>query len=607
MVEPKNQKFLKAALATEIIGVTGEELFRFTEDELALEAWFDKFANYHRLWLDHGFMRMFKDLLYRENLLTRLMAYPDGERRITNILHLAEVLHQAAVEQKLGMTGLLKWLSEQRMTNVAPVEAHQLRLESDENAVKLVTMHMSKGLEYPVVFCPFTWSGSFIRNPDTLKFHDEANDRAFTLDLGSESMDEHKVFAQKEELAENLRLLYVAVTRAKHRCYLVWGRFNEAETSAPAYLFHQPKILNTEDVVGSIKEHFKTLDDAQIRNKLRQVEADSGGVVELAELPKPEGVSYQTSHVAEEKLTCRDFSAKIDASERISSYSSLIARLPHGEEQADYDALLAQDTTEVVPEEAKDLETYSDILAFPRGAKTGIFMHHLFQNLDFTESSSTGLEEFISTKLQEFGFEAEWLPAVRNMVDKVLTVPLGLRGRSFSLSQISRKDRLNELEFYFPLKTISPGVLKSIFAQYAGVELAADFPTRIERLNFVRFKGFMKGFIDLVFQKDGRYYIVDWKSNYFGNELKKYDQKALAQAMAEHYYILQYHLYVVALNQYLKVRLPNYRYQGHFGGVFYIFLRGVDPSLDSGYGVYRARPSEGMIEELSGKLLAQQE
>jgi len=156
--EPNNDGLLKAALTTDMMGVKGETLDDLIQDEAGWEEWLVKFRHYHDLWGNHGFIQMFRHLLVQEKVFTRLMPLPDGERRNTNLLHLAEVLHQTSIERRLCIAGLLKWLSEQRDSSTPRLDEHQLRLESDENAVKLVTIHKSKGLEYPVVFCPFGWT-----------------------------------------------------------------------------------------------------------------------------------------------------------------------------------------------------------------------------------------------------------------------------------------------------------------------------------------------------------------------------------------------------------------------------------------------------------------
>ena len=193
------------------------------------------------------------------------------------------------------------------------------------------------------------------------------------------------------------------------------------------------------------------------------------------------------------------------------------------------------------------------------------------------------------------------------MIQKVLSAPLDPERSDFTLSRIGSQDRLNELEFYFPLKSISPKTLRGIFTKYADPGLSLDFPERIERLEFAPVRGFMKGFMDMAFQFENRFYLVDWKSNFLGNRVEDYNQGALAAAMRDELYLLQYHLYTVALNQYLQLRLPGYDYETHFGCVYYIFLRGVAPEKGAEFGIYRARPSGECIEELTKNLIGQGE
>lgn len=224
--------------------------------------------------------------------------------------------------------------------------------------------------------------------------------------------------------------------------------------------------------------------------------------------------------------------------------------------------------------------------------------------MDFSPGALSGTKELVGDKLAEYGFDPVWQETICQMVQKVLTVPLDPEIRGISLSRIRNEDRVNELAFYFPLKFISPRSLKTLFSKYGGRNFPGDFPERIERLDFLAVKGMMKGFIDLIFQFDGRYYLVDWKSNFLGSRIDDYDQEALNAAMLEGpYYILQYHLYTVALNQYLRLRQPGYHYDTHFGGVYYVFLRGVDPDRGPDYGIFRDRPSTELIEALCANLI----
>ena len=619
--EPNNAGLLKAALTTDMMGVKGEELDDLIQEEAGWEKWLVKFRHYHDLWGNHGFIQMFRHLLVQEKILTRLMPLPDGERRNTNLLHLAEVLHQTSIERRLCMAGLLKWLSEQRDPSTPRLDEHQLRLESDENAVKLATVHKSKGLEYPVVFCPFGWAGSKIKkNNNPFTFHDSLNHMRLTLDLGSPAMDENRILAEKEELAENLRLLYVALTRARSRCYFVWGRFRDAETSAPAYLFHQQGSWKGENVVHSAEERLKSLSDEDMRAELKILVDASDGIIRLSEMPTETREKYSPLPDKKVVLSSRTFSGNIDRQWHISSFTSLVSGQQYGAELADHDAINPparhrHDLRDL--KEAGGPHTYSQkdfeesiieegpsgIFSFPRGTKAGTCLHDIFEHLDFVQKDTSVIKKLVSNKLIEYGFELIWQETLYDMIRKVLSVPLEPERSDFTLSHIRSQDRINELGFYFPLKSISTKKLNNIFAKYAGPELSKDFPERIERLDFTPVRGFMRGFIDMVFQFQGQFYLIDWKSNLLGSGLEYYDQTGLAKAMKDELYSIQCHIYTVALNQYLRLRLPCYTYETHFGGAYYIFLRGVDPNKGTEFGIYRERPSGKFINKLCTNLI----
>jgi len=601
VVTPHNPNSLKSALTTDMIGLTGEDLDALLTDEKGWEGWIVKFKEYHDLWNRQGFIRMFRTLLLLEDVLPRHMSFSDGERRNTNLLHLGEVLHQVSVEKNLSMEGLAQWLSQQRDPETPRLEEHQLRLESDENAVKLVTVHKSKGLEYPIVFCPFTWDGSRMRDGNApFTFHNEAEQNRLTLDLGSEDMKKNRSLAEKELLAENLRLLYVALTRARSRCYLVWGRFNQAETSAPAYLFHGPISPNRKDVVDATAKRCALLSEQDMLVELNRLSQKSAGSVSVTEMPLNGGKPHVLSaHEKNVSLSCLQFSAKIDKQWRISSFSSLIYGLSHGEEIPDRDEADTLEVSDRVTLEESDTgEKHRDIFSFPKGAHAGTFMHDLLEHLDFEEKNPVRVKALVADKLKEYGFEDLWQETLCRMIQKLIEAPLGPEREGLTLSCIGNQDRLNELEFYFPLKTISPERLQKIFQSRPRAHIPPSFPVTVSRLQFAPTRGFMKGFMDLVFRFKGRFYLVDWKSNHLGDRLEDYASQSLSPVMEREFYILQYHLYTLALDLYLGTRLPGYRYEDHFGGVFYIFLRGVEPEKGTDYGIYRDLPSPVLIEEL---------
>ena len=603
--EPANERLFKSALVTDIMGVSGEEIDSMDEKTFWRETRFANFMEYFQLWNRRGFIRMFRLFMTREKVRKRLLLFPDGERRLTNLLHLAEIFHRQSIEKKLGIRGLLKWLSEQKDPTSPRLEEHQLRLESDENAVKIVTIHKSKGLEYRIVFCPFGWEGSLIKN-DEIIFHDNNEDQKMTLDLNSGKNSGNVVLAQNELLAENLRLLYVALTRAKERCYLVWGRIRTAETSAISYLFHCKDAAGKDNIAASLKETFTAKKDNEILDDLTNLVKNSKGSIELALLPLENHGKHKPRIKKEEKLVCRKFSGKIDAGWKISSFSSLVSRQASNRELSNpetyWDTYWRSQNS--LPDQP-DQYGKTDIFSFPKGTRAGTFFHDIFEHLDFASNNQDFPDhqnKLVESKLKAYGFDLKWQDTVCNMTNKVLSVPLSEDRSDLILSSIQWKDRINEMEFYFPLKRVTPQKLKRIFADYGGIDIPSGFSNRLENLTFSPAEGFMKGYIDMIFHSSGSFYLVDWKSNFLGANIKEYNKNSLDKTMKDDFYILQYHIYTLALHQYLRIHMPGYRYEKDFGGIFYIFIRGVEPDRGPEFGIYKDIPDPDLINEL-GKLL----
>jgi exodeoxyribonuclease V beta subunit len=612
VADPSDLSKLKAAMATNILGMQAEDLISGDLGSGGWETRMARFAEYRRLWDRFGFIRMFRQFMAKEHVKGRLLGLPDGDRKLTNFLHLAEILHQHFSETNAGVTGLLKWLAEQRDPRTPRLEEHLLRLESDEKAVKIVTIHKSKGLEYPIVFCPFGWEGSQVRGTE-FTFHDIDDDRRLTLDLGSESTDRHLALAQKELLSENLRLLYVALTRAERLCYLAWGRISTAETSSLAYLLHcdeKSQIASpAEDLTRYVREQFTAKKDAEFLQDLNRLADRSQNSIRIEPLPAAtvSEAGYTLPKETEAPLCCRQFNGKIDHSWKISSYSSLVSAGAPDVDMPDRDVLLKSSAPPVMvsPEEA-EIERRPDdnsIFSFPKGARAGIFFHDLLEHHDFAAETAADLERLVAAKLQQYGFDQKWQPAVVRIISNVLSTALRPDAPPMKLCSVRMKDRINEMEFYFPLNSVSSRNLAAVFRRYGRREIRTNFPEQIEKLDFSPSRGFMKGYIDLIFQHQQRFYLVDWKSNYLGSSRESYDQLSLLQVMKTEYYLLQYHLYTLALHHYLSRRMPDYRYEKHLGGIFYIFIRGVDPDGGPEYGIYFDLPDLGLIDALGRALI----
>jgi exodeoxyribonuclease V beta subunit len=245
------------------------------------------------------------------------------------------------------------------------------------------------------------------------------------------------------------------------------------------------------------------------------------------------------------------------------------------------------------------------IASLPRGARVGSCLHLIFERLDFTLRDRSQLEALVESALFEYGIAREWVSVVATLVGRVLLTPLQQDG--LRLAQVPLKQRLTELAFYYPVVELAPEGLQQILASY-GMSTGL-LEEQSESLGGNGVRGYLKGFIDLVFESQGRFYLVDYKSNWLGEGPAAYRTERLAEVMVREAYCTQYLLYTVALHRYLQLRLPDYDYERHFGGVFYLFLRGMDPALGSEYGVFRERPPWALVNALndyfaSGALLS---
>jgi exodeoxyribonuclease V beta subunit len=579
LADGADEGLIRGAAASRLLGYRVSDLEALNPDETAWEALVDRFQGYRERWRERGFMSALQDLIHREEVAARLLAWPDGERRLTNLLQLAELL-QVAEEEHPGPDALRRWLADRRAESPTGDESSQLRLESDEDLVHIVTMHRSKGLEFPIVLLPFPWSVGR-PHPGPVLFHDPERLTA-CLDLGSAELSTHRRLAEREELAQMLRLFYVAVTRAKHLCCLCWGLINRAEDSALAWLLH-PDVAAPEPA-----SRMKALDDAGLRADLEAFADDArahGGGVLIQDLNRAGPRLSPPRAGRTEGLSAAVMARRISRDWRVASYSWLA----NGAEsdRPDYD----QQIDEPSPQPAQpETEAVDEVFDFPRGTRAGHFLHAFFERLDFEAATGEDMRETAIELLGRYGLETRWESVVSRLGERVLETPLNAAG--LRLRSIGRRHRLDELEFHFPLAALGPADLQGALAPFPPYRDAAH------GLAFDGVRGLMKGFIDLVFREGGRWYVVDYKSNHLGNRLADYSPAGLRHAMRRHRYDLQYLIYTLALHRYLRLRQPRYGYDTHFGGVYYLFLRGMRPRHGPAFGVYADRPDKGAVEAL---------
>lgn len=590
VAEPHNEALIREALLTRTMGLTANDVSRYLKssgEDPEWEEWLLRFKDMQSVAISGGIVAVASRLLGICGVKARLLSRLGGERILTNILHCSELLHQVEQENGKSLSGLIAWL-ERKIASPGNDDAALLRLETDENAVMIATIHASKGLQYPVVFVPFAWDAPSGK-PERALFHNDDGD--LTLDLAES--DDNLDRTAAERLAEAARLLYVALTRAEFRCYCIWGAINGAVDSPLFQMLHSKYELN-----GG--KGFYALSDQQIQDKIQLLSEEGktgifAGIMPVDTVAPP----YKTSVSDALTYASRTLDRPVIDDWNVASFSSITSRTGHIFEPHDHDRVTIE--SEAPQPEEELMSGKLTIFDFPRGAKAGICLHEIFEQLDFQQTNPEYITTSVLTSLTANNFDEQWLPAVMEMLKHVTCIPIVPDVPDFSLSQLKKGDWLTEMEFYLPVRQLAPKLLQSLFEETLDMDSLGDYHELLKHLSFRQSRGMMQGFIDLLFTYKDRYYILDWKSNHLGMKRSDYDLEKMNKSMCQSGYILQYHLYTLALDRLLKLRLPEYSYERDFGGVIYLYLRGISKD-DAANGVYFARPKSEFIRR-AGELM----
>ena len=627
LAEPGHRTLCRTALASRMLGQKAHDLAELDHHVELLEKWTARLRVWGQLWRERGVASALESLATEVNLTARTLSDRDGERRMTNFRHLLELLHEAETSEHLGVAGLLRWLDgaiSDPTAHAMAAEARQLRLESDADSVTLTTAHKSKGLEYNIVFLPTVAQGDFRFADEAFRFYDEQEAGSLFEMRGDKTRGASQEIHDREGHQESLRLGYVALTRAKHHVVVLCGEVKKF--SAIAYWLHEAAVAAG---VDGLSEHLKKLKPHQRQADLAAVAALSQGALQIAPLSMTPAACYERDFgdvviqappdlpVLAERERTSSFSAMTRTSHRGLSRA---AREGHDVDEMTHDEELLRQGRLPAPTFTRSL-----LADFPRGARPGDALHAMFEFSPFAEGSPEQRAEVVERELAKRGFgEAEILvakPALEEILQASF-VPTGST-QVFSLAALGSRVRRPEMEFSLPVGSHDSRLSTARLARVLGfiepdpqapadfrppAELGDDagfltdaYVESVSRLDFAAWSGFLRGFIDLVYEWEGRLYVVDYKSNYLGEYYEEYTREALQGAMEEHHYILQALLYSVAIHRYGESRIPDYDFDSHFGGVQYLFLRGMH-SAARGNGVYDFRPSRALVERLSNLL-----
>jgi exodeoxyribonuclease V beta subunit len=620
---PSSTNAVRAAALTSFLGWTAEQVATAGD-----EAWEDVHARLHR-WAGvlrrRGVAALFETISQRERLAARLLARAQGERVLTDLRHLAQLLHRVVTVEQLGLTALVAWLHTRMddVTDETDAEERSRRLESDADAVQVLTIYRSKGLEFPVVYLPYLWHPGYVDENDPPVFHDAANGDARTIDVSGDPASDAIPAQLREVRGEELRLAYVALTRARHQAVVWWtATWASRESSLGRLLFARDEATGrvatsmqypVEDAVAVAA--FADL-AARAPVSLEEVEGGPVPVWAGAATTAPTG-----------GLDARRFERDLDPRWRRTSYSSITEAAHEVRVASEPEAALVTDEGLAVVSMPGPAAADSALRAIGlplggmrAGADVGTFVHGMFERADFAAADldaelAAAYRDETARELVHLGDPAEVLAGLRAAIE----TPLGPLVGGLRLRDLGRRDRVDELSFELPLVggDDPTGVLTvTAIGDLLDAHLAAGDPLRpyAERLRdpvlAAELRGYLTGSLDLTLRTpDGRYAVVDYKTNRLGRSDEEltawhYRPEAVIDAMFGAHYPLQALLYTVALHRYLRWRLAGYAPERHLAGVLYLFVRGMIGAATpvvggQPCGVFSWAPPPALVEALS--------
>lgn len=567
------------AIATALFGLNAADIHQIQQNEADWQRWADSFAQYQQTWQRQGILAMLHQILLEQGISERLLSQVTGERDLTDFLHLAEILQQAATLHE-SEAASLSWF-EKQIQGEGRQEA-QIRLESERQLVKIVSIHKSKGLEYDLVWLPFLAVPSKTPTAGDMNIYYSKERHETLWDIENRNLKA----LYEETFAEELRLLYVALTRAKYQMAFALPAQFDKKWNALHYVLSQGEI--GKEIALSATKDTETLLQA-FKEKMRNN-------VEICTKPNLEAFPALSINTKNDELKAAEFTGNIEQDWRITSFTSIeqAHRRQHyftesaGKKHAVFDDAKDYDSQNSIEISTALLnENESSILDLPRGKQVGTVLHRHFENCYFSDLANT---EEIDKLRQSLQLDETFTEPLQNWLQQISHTPLS-NEIGIALADLANKDCIKEMPFYLAIR-------EHFDVDAFNRALKAHHHLPSEPLQFEQIQGMVRGSIDLVFRHNGKYYLADYKSNFLGSTLTDYNQEALKKEMLHSHYDWQYLIYTLALHRYLQSVVPDYDYARDFGGVFYLFLRGMNGEPQS--GVFYDRPSVELITELDG-------
>ena len=581
VASPRQTGWVRAAVGSRLWALDLHEVLATAEDEAQWEQLLEQFHQWHSLWQQHGVLPMLHQWLHSQHVAQRMLAQPDGERRLSNLLHLGELLQHA--EQSLqGEHALVRYLGEQIQSQHHDSDAQQARLETDALCVKVITYHKSKGLQYPLVFVPFAGAFAVEKKAKTNFAHEDKSDE------GEDDSD-----AEATSVEEDMRLLYVALTRAQRGLWMGVAETKNDLSKATA---------KTELKRSALSLLLKREARGDLSNQLHSLWGTCAHI-QVAALPELQHISYQAPAAISAPKDALTPTRTHHSLWWTASFSAITRGLVSESKRDEAVADAITDATSdaqpyAVTTPAAEPENISAWQSFPAGARYGTLLHDLLEwlsqnnwpvaNTQAPEWAKQAWGNLLERKASWLQLDDAPRAQLEPWLQAVVQTPLPLtelNAAPLTLCELCTEHMWPEMEFNLEVSHVSATALDQLIQSH--VFEGTPRPALQARV----MQGMLTGSMDLVLQHDGRYWVVDYKSN----KLPNYDSATLQNAVLHKRYEVQYVLYTLALHRLLKVRLPGYDYAQHMGGAVYMFLRGIHTE---GAGVHLHRPPQALIETL---------
>jgi exodeoxyribonuclease V beta subunit len=615
--QPHRPGVVRASASTMFFGETAESL------AAGGDALTDRVAETLREWAGHarerGVAAIFEAAQLR-GMSDRVLSWQGGERHMTDLVHMTQLLQEAAHREHYNLPALRDWLRSQREERSNATERNR-RLDSDAAAVQIMTVWVSKGLQYPIVYLPFAFNRN-IQDRELILYHDENGTRC--LHIGGNDGPDYNIvqkLGRKEAASDDSRLTYVAMTRAQAQVVAWWAPAHDEPNGGLSRLLRGRRP--GESAVPDRCVPAKISDDDALA-RLREWEAAGGPVIEESALAR---VPSLPTEVVPSNLGARQFHRAIDTAWRRTSYSGLIRVAEPTGVSSEPEVTELDDEVGDIPltQPASGVEVPSPMADLPTGTKFGTLVHAVLETADpFAADLAAELESQIRLHSVWWPVDVAASELAAAMVPMHDT-PLGPLVAGLTLRQIGLRDRLRELDFEFPLaggdlRGAAPDIRLTDVGLLLRGHLAPDdalapYVDRLmsDALGSQPLRGYLSGSVDAVLRFPGpRYLVVDYKTNWLGEHDRPltaadYDQPRLVEAMLHSDYPLQALLYSVVLHRFLRWRQPGYQPQRHLGGVLYLFLRGMcgaDTPVVDGHpaGVFSWQPPASLVVAMSDLL-----